>query len=52
MPAMKTYTSADPGHPLHRLTPEQIDEIGREFQRSTTRSAQTSARPTPSTSAA
>jgi len=27
-----TYTSADPNHPLHRLTPEQIDEIGAAFQ--------------------
>ncbi|HWH45234.1 MAG TPA: fatty acid desaturase [Thermoleophilaceae bacterium] len=23
----------DPSHPLHRLTPEQIDEIGKEFQK-------------------
>jgi fatty acid desaturase len=27
-----TGTTADPNHPLHKLTPEQIDEIGREFQ--------------------
>ncbi|UTI65377.1 fatty acid desaturase [Paraconexibacter antarcticus] len=32
MPAATTYTSADPQHPLHRLTPEQIDEIGEAFQ--------------------
>ena len=33
MPSVNgSYTSADPNHPLHRLTPEQIEEIGRAFQ--------------------
>ena len=33
MPSVNgAYTSADPNHPLHRLTPEQIDEIGDAFQ--------------------
>ena len=33
MPSVNgAYTSADPNHPLHRLTPEQIDEIGNAFQ--------------------
>ncbi len=33
MPAVTaTYTSADPNHPLHRLTKAQIDEIGVAFQ--------------------
>ncbi len=33
MPSVNgAYTSADPNHPLHRLTPEQIDEIGAAFQ--------------------
>nr|WP_230316168.1 hypothetical protein [Conexibacter sp. W3-3-2] len=27
-----TYTSDHPNHPLHRLTPEQIEEIGDAFQ--------------------
>ncbi len=34
MPSVNgAYTSADPNHPLHRLTPEQIDEIGEAFQK-------------------
>ncbi len=33
MPSVNgAYTSADPNHPLHRLTPDQIDEIGEAFQ--------------------
>jgi linoleoyl-CoA desaturase len=33
MPSVNgAYTSADPNHPLHRLTPEQIEEIGDAFQ--------------------
>ena len=33
MPAVNgSYTSTDPEHPLHRLTPEQIEEIGTAFQ--------------------
>ena len=33
MPALSgSYTSADPNHPLHRLTAGQIDEIGAAFQ--------------------
>ncbi len=32
MPAATTFTSADPSHPLHRLSPAQIDEIGTAFQ--------------------
>ena len=33
MPSVNgAYTSADPNHPLHRLTPEQIEEIGNAFQ--------------------
>ncbi len=34
MPSVNgAYTSADPNHPLHRLTPEQIEEIGEAFQK-------------------
>jgi NADPH-dependent stearoyl-CoA 9-desaturase len=33
MPSVNgAFTSADPEHPLHRLTPEQIEEIGDAFQ--------------------
>src|SRR5437879_5648108 len=33
MPSVNgAYTSADPKHPLHRLTPQQIDQIGVAFQ--------------------
>ncbi|TNM46132.1 acyl-CoA desaturase [Nocardioides albidus] len=28
----KQGTTADPNHPLHKLTPEQLEELGREFQ--------------------
>ena len=30
--ASKQGTTADPNHPLHRLTPEQVDEIGKRFR--------------------
>jgi NADPH-dependent stearoyl-CoA 9-desaturase len=30
--ATASYTSSHPNHPLHRLTPQQIDEIGEAFQ--------------------
>ena len=53
MPSVNgTYTSADPNHPLHRLTPEQIDEIGEAFQAIDDEVRPTSALATPTTSAA
>jgi fatty acid desaturase len=32
MPGTNTVTSTDPNHPLRRLTPEQIEELGLAFQ--------------------
>jgi fatty acid desaturase len=32
MPGTQTITSADPTHPLTRLTPQQIEELGVAFQ--------------------
>jgi linoleoyl-CoA desaturase len=30
--ASKQGTTADPNHPLHRLTPAQVEEIGKRFR--------------------
>ena len=44
--------TVDPSEsPLHRLTPEQIEAIGKEFEELTSRSRPTSATATPRTSA-